>query len=332
MKKIPSRKLILFRKNGQPARAGTRQVRTDAMTIETKNAIGRVSGPPILSRPAFPIGIEKKLKTILFSIVDQWRAAAVEIYGPSLAGLELDHKIQTGRLDADWQDSAKSLGEKLDSEIDRINAGASTLFGGTAIEVDQWNILQGGKWSAAIGAAVPGLTTYNPQTVLSATKTFSGQMATLITAVGDDTRAKVSQLVFTGIQNGERHELIAKKIFSTGEIGELKNPPFNNAYRRCEIIARDQIGKLNGGIVRARQVGLGIDRYIWRNVMDERVRGNPNGKYKKAVPSHWAREGLVFDWKNPPADGNPGEPILCRCWAEPYIEGVTAKEKTKPTI
>lgn len=31
---------------------------------------------------------------------------------------------------------------------------------------------------------------------------------------------------------------------------------------------------------------------------------------------HVDREGKQFDWDNPPDDGHPGEPILCRCYAE----------------
>lgn len=46
------------------------------------------------------------------------------------------------------------------------------------------------------------------------------------------------------------------------------------------------------------------DQYIWRTMLDNRVR-----------PHHQAREGLIFFWDNPPDDGHPGEADWCRCKA-----------------
>jgi len=47
---------------------------------------------------------------------------------------------------------------------------------------------------------------------------------------------------------------------------------------------------------------------VWRGILDARER-----------PEHVAREGKEFSWKNPPDDGHPGEPINCRCTAEPVL-------------
>ena len=46
----------------------------------------------------------------------------------------------------------------------------------------------------------------------------------------------------------------------------------------------------------------------WRTVGDSRVR-----------TAHRAREGQIFAWDKPPSDGHPGQPINCRCYAEPII-------------
>lgn len=71
-------------------------------------------------------------------------------------------------------------------------------------------------------------------------------------------------------------------------------------------IARDQIGKLNAQINQARQENLGLTGYIWRTSQDNRVRDE-----------HTELEGESFEWDDPPPDGHPGEPIMCRCYAEP---------------
>lgn len=78
--------------------------------------------------------------------------------------------------------------------------------------------------------------------------------------------------------------------------------------KRAELIARDQIGKLNSDLTEYRQTNIGIKEYTWRGVLDERER-----------EEHVAREGQIFLWDMPPADGHPGQPIRCRCWAEPKL-------------
>lgn len=95
---------------------------------------------------------------------------------------------------------------------------------------------------------------------------------------------------------------------------------------RAVLIARDQSMKAVSTFTQLRFVNLGSKKYIWHNSKDRRVAGNPNGLYPTADPkskfhgNHWVREGKVFDWSNPPPDGNPGIAINCRCWAEPIFE------------
>lgn len=77
---------------------------------------------------------------------------------------------------------------------------------------------------------------------------------------------------------------------------------------RAELIARDQIGKLNGDLTRYRQTNIGVEEYDWHGVMDERER-----------EEHVAREGKRFRWDTPPPDGHPGHAIRCRCWGSPVL-------------
>ena len=82
--------------------------------------------------------------------------------------------------------------------------------------------------------------------------------------------------------------------------------------RRAQLIARDQIATVNSKIAEKQQTAVGIDSYIWSTSQDERVR-----------PDHAAREGKEFKWSEPPFDGNPGEPINCRCVAIPVFPSTT---------
>ena len=108
----------------------------------------------------------------------------------------------------------------------------------------------------------------------------------------DDIRLQVT----AALLNGVRAETLSKRLQDRIEI------PKNRAV----LIARDQIGKLNSDLVEQRNINLGIKRYIWRTVNDNRVR-----------PDHSDREGQHFEWANPPSGGHPGEDIQCRCYAEP---------------
>lgn len=89
---------------------------------------------------------------------------------------------------------------------------------------------------------------------------------------------------------------------------ELKER-FGFAKRRAELIARDQLGKLNGQVSVARQRAIGLTRFRWRSVRDKRVR-----------PEHRLRDGQIYSYSSPPAGELPGEPVLCRCYPEPMFE------------
>lgn len=78
---------------------------------------------------------------------------------------------------------------------------------------------------------------------------------------------------------------------------------------RAKVIARDQIASINALLTRERQQAVGIESYRWRTNIDGRER-----------EEHRERDGEIFRWDSPPEDGHPGEPIQCRCWAEPILD------------
>lgn len=93
------------------------------------------------------------------------------------------------------------------------------------------------------------------------------------------------------------------------------NKKFETVDKRVNNGGADNINKLDAILAQKRQQSLGANEYIWETRRDERVRGNPNGLYPNAKPSHFAREGVVFNWNNPPEGGAPGEAPGCRCRA-----------------
>ncbi len=92
------------------------------------------------------------------------------------------------------------------------------------------------------------------------------------------------------------------------ELAESLADRFDMAEDDAMRIARDQIGKLSAQLNEDRQEAMGVTSYIWRGALDNRERDE-----------HVEREGKEFSWDDPPEDGHPGEPIQCRCYAEPVF-------------
>ncbi len=88
------------------------------------------------------------------------------------------------------------------------------------------------------------------------------------------------------------------------DLSSILEKRFQVSKNRARVIARDQIGKLNGNITTYRHQSMGIRQYIWLTSGKENVR-----------PANRARNGKIFEYGNPPSDGNPGEQIQCQCTA-----------------
>lgn len=121
----------------------------------------------------------------------------------------------------------------------------------------------------------------------------------LITSIPEQYAAQLEGKILDAVQRGLTAKDVTKLVLSVYPL----------PLKRARLIARDQVGKLNGQLTRMRQEGLGVTSYRWRGVMDSRER-----------PSHVEHEKKVFDWSDPPADtGHPGEDYQCRCHAEPIL-------------
>ncbi|MFZ7141574.1 phage minor head protein [Avibacterium avium] len=124
------------------------------------------------------------------------------------------------------------------------------------------------------------------------------QNINLIKSIPTQLQEKLRYRMAEAVLGGESHRSLA------ADLEKLLDIP----KRRATLIARDQIGKLNGRLTQLRQENIGVKSYIWRGSLDERER-----------LLHVEREGKEFRWDNPPDDGHPGQPILCRCSAEAVL-------------
>lgn len=137
-----------------------------------------------------------------------------------------------------------------------------------------------------------------PAGVQAAIAQFEAQNVALIKSIAPESLGRMHSKIVEAVREGR----------TLRDATAMVRDEFGVSDRRAKLIARDQIGKLNGDITRLRQENIGVDSYTWRGLLDARER-----------PEHVAREGKVFAWNKPPEDGHPGQPIRCRCTAEPIL-------------
>ena len=154
----------------------------------------------------------------------------------------------------------------------------------------------------------------------------------LIKSLSDQYIAKANDIVKKAVNEG---------VLYSDVMSKLQDMDTSITRKKAKLIARDQIGKLNGQLSQKRMEAAEIELYVWETVGDERVRGNPSGRYPRAVPSHYAIDGKVCRWDNAGVYRNekgdwvprtalmptshPGQEILCRCVAIPYLDDVFAE-------
>ncbi len=138
---------------------------------------------------------------------------------------------------------------------------------------------------------------------------FTRDSVALIRSVGEEFFQDLEADILQAMQGGARWEQLSSVIAER----------YGLSAKRANLIARDQMGTLVSKISQAKQQAAGATKYIWRTSEDERVVGAPGNKSRPnhRHGDHYARNGKLFSWSNPPHDGHPGEAINCRCTAEP---------------
>lgn len=148
---------------------------------------------------------------------------------------------------------------------------------------------------------------------------WNSDNTSLIRSVAQDAVPSLARDIEEAFASGTRPEVLARRWRERGL--PLR---FGTIEGRAKVIARDQIGKLNGQLTQARQQAIGIVEYVWRTSRDQRVRD-----------AHADREGKRYRWDQPPGDGHPGHPVQCRCVAEAVLDtanlGASPADPPAPT-
>lgn len=122
----------------------------------------------------------------------------------------------------------------------------------------------------------------------------------LIKSIPSQYLDKVERAVMDGVRSGQRADTIKNRIRDIHQ----------QSWRRCRTIARDQAQKIINTSDRMRGLDMGIKKYQWRTVEDERVRH-----------THAENDLKYFRLDTPPpVTGHPGNDVNCRCVMRMLIE------------
>lgn len=288
-----------------------------ALQAQTVGRRRRLRRPPAWLHPR---QIERSFAADLDRLAQEFVRQVRETIIPGLPAIETQARLEQGHADgvrADaWFDRVGPLLEAL--QIGSTARDATVSVG--AIDVGQktsnWNDKE---WQKILRKTVGvGLLTAEPG-LRDQLRLFVQTNANLITKLQADKIAEIQGVIERGFAQGLRHTEVAKEVMAKAQ----------TTVKRARLIARDQISKLNGNLTHTRQVAAGIPHYIWQTAQDgERVR--PTHRVMQGKLARWDDATLYADVSDPTnwksrsglsaVELHPGEDILCRCFAEPFIQ------------
>lgn len=283
-----------------------------------------------------PKQIEREYIVYLTGIVQDWGLKILDLIIPFIEPLVTEASGQRPpeaidvksdvRLD-DWNERLQELMNAFRISLIDLHPDLETNINLFAVDINNKNTKEWFK----ITNVVLGTPLFQMEPWLTETiKGFVNENVSLISKLKQDMTHEINETINRGIKQGLRVETIKKQIIGTG-IRPLKILPkdreadiLRKTRKRAQLIARDQVGKLNGQLTQLRQTGVDISQYIWRDLNDERVRKN-----------HAAMDGLLCKWDNSTVYKNsnedkkwfrrssiggvelhPGQDYQCRCYAE----------------
>jgi SPP1 gp7 family putative phage head morphogenesis protein len=179
----------------------------------------------------------------------------------------------------------------------------------TVFNSEQWNKTA----RAELGVEFPVYESWWPETKIL----WQEENYRLISSMGEDYIKRVNLATERAVTSGLSVSQLTRQI-------QKINKKITSSS--ANLIARDQIGKLNGKVTQARMEAVGLAMYEWSTAGDERVRD-----------SHSDLEGMICKWDDPKVysddDGktwrnrpsnwcqlHPGEDIQCRCTALSFFD------------
>jgi len=176
---------------------------------------------------------------------------------------------------------------------------------------------------------------YNGERYISLLNRWIADNTALIKSLPQSTVTRMTSAIKNGYMSGATTRSIAGQIMDlnprdygfaaemTREAYEEAMEEYNKDLNHAVFVARDQLAKLNADITQTQQRDAGVEKYVWDDSGDSRVRA-----------CHEELSGQTFRWDDPPemwykTKGgrvytgrrcHPGEDYECRCVALPVFD------------
>lgn len=156
-----------------------------------------------------------------------------------------------------------------------------------------------GRWQANVlsAAGVDLTTVIGPADMRDPLAIWLERNLSLVRSVSDDTRARIGDIVFRGLNARTPARDVAKEISEATGMGR----------RRAQRIASDQAAKLTASLADERRRQAGVEQWKWRH----------SGKLHPRE-EHIRRDGKLYSDGKPPAD-MPGQLPFCGCVQQPVL-------------
>jgi SPP1 gp7 family putative phage head morphogenesis protein len=275
---------------------GLEQTAALAAMLHSVGAAQKRKVPP---RPVHPMRIEEEYAGAILRLVHRSGDVYAELRS-AMPRLLSHAAADFARHDAGELDIARRLLNEAKDKLGRVvspddAAKLAALYGNRTSIAQRTQLAKELKASLGVDVSI------DESRTRSLMQLFTAENAQQIGSIPVRQHEDIANLTMRAFTKRMSPETFAEEIRKIADVSEGK----------ARQIARDQIGTLNGQLTEQRQRDLGIVAYFWRTRRDQFVR-----------PEHRRREGVRFEWDNPPKDGHPGIPFGCRCAAESDLSGV----------
>ena len=297
----------------------------------------RTQSPNITQVRLYPMSQERKYTRYLFDLMDVYSDIATPILRDNMNRWVDEQKIDNVRSD-EFNDEFQLMTTELkEVQKDMFEPGGdgvqddkgniysfltiTTALAVLGISVSKHNTKQGDKFTKQV-LGVP-FTPFEPW-LEDVMDIWTLRNHDLINSLTTEYIKKVNFIVPEGIVNGDT----VQKIMS-----DFRKMDTNMTRSRARLLARDQVGKLNGRLTKRRNQELGLDLYRWMTAQDERVRSKHKVLHGKIM--RWDDNSVYADsiadaragnWKSRSSIkgyiGIPGQDIQCRCTSQAVFDEI----------
>lgn len=251
---------------------------------------------PLLNHPH---SIELEYRRLLKNLNRELRKSCEKHLIPQFDGMV--EGSQPIKYDSDnWEEELRQAMQRIGRDMMRPIRFTQAQLDEIADDVNGFNQK---KWNALIRKAYGVTPTKSdPERYEQQMKQWAEVNARLITDIPAKAMRQIYNESITALQEGT----------TVKDLTNIVQERLGVSDSRAELIARDQVAKLNSDLVKERQVENDVTHYVWRTVQDERVRD-----------SHRQADGNTYSWTANGADTPcglvPGDDYQCRCTAEPIL-------------